>query len=296
MQVVISSAFETSVGIAQYACLAHAINQSKAHGTSSPECTSITTEASLRPQDPPFPSQSPLGNCAHGLATEDWFQSNHGQDLLQPLVGLSPPVMLGESSRAEGMTQIALVISPQAAETLLQRVSSEALAAAAAADTCSSHSQAAPQPALLAQTPLGIAQPHRQVQEECSMHEVVTAAGRYSFSVCTVAPAQLGTATWESQVVTGGTEGGSSTPGVLQASRPVCVFLHGFLGDKEDWLPIMRALALTHRCVALDLPGHGRTLVTSTGVLCRTCSDFFTRGRRFKSRCRKCCCCSVAKQ
>ena len=35
----------------------------------------------------------------------------------------------------------------------------------------------------------------------------------------------------------------------------------------------MRALALTHRCVALDLPGHGKTLVTSTGVLRRPGSD-----------------------
>lgn len=263
MQVVISSAFETSIGIAQYACLALAINQSLRHGTSSPDCTSITTEASLRPQDPPFPSQTPLGTCAHGLATEDWFQSSHGQNLLQPLVGLSP-VMREGSSRVEGMTQTALAIGPQAAETLLQRVSSEGFEAAAAADTCSSRAQAAAQPTLLEQTPLGNAQPHRQVQEQCSTHEVVTAAGRYSFSVCTVVPAQPG-ATWEKQMVTGGIAD-STTPGLVPATRPVCVFLHGFLGDKEDWLPIMRALALTHRCVALDLPGHGKTLVTSTGV------------------------------
>ncbi len=43
-------------------------------------------------------------------------------------------------------------------------------------------------------------------------------------------------------------------------SRPF-VFLHGFLGSCADWLPLMRALAAAgHRCVALDLPGHGGTL------------------------------------
>lgn len=38
------------------------------------------------------------------------------------------------------------------------------------------------------------------------------------------------------------------------------VFLHGFLGSCEDWIPIMRALvARGNRCIAIDLPGHGLT-------------------------------------
>ncbi|GLC45490.1 hypothetical protein PLESTM_001741500 [Pleodorina starrii] len=45
-----------------------------------------------------------------------------------------------------------------------------------------------------------------------------------------------------------------------QRRRPF-VFLHGFLGGCTDWLPLMRSLAAAgHRCVALDLPGHGGTL------------------------------------
>ena len=37
------------------------------------------------------------------------------------------------------------------------------------------------------------------------------------------------------------------------------VFLHGFLGCKEDWLPVMYALAATCiTCAAIDLPGQGR--------------------------------------
>ncbi|KAL3698745.1 hypothetical protein R1sor_012821 [Riccia sorocarpa] len=39
------------------------------------------------------------------------------------------------------------------------------------------------------------------------------------------------------------------------------LFLHGFLGNGEDWLPVMDALSLTFRCISVDLPGHGHTAV-----------------------------------
>ncbi|KAI7754357.1 hypothetical protein M8C21_006045 [Ambrosia artemisiifolia] len=37
----------------------------------------------------------------------------------------------------------------------------------------------------------------------------------------------------------------------------VIVFLHGFLGTSEDWIPIMKAMSASSRCIAFDLPGHG---------------------------------------
>lgn len=37
----------------------------------------------------------------------------------------------------------------------------------------------------------------------------------------------------------------------------VIVFLHGFLGTGRDWIPIMKAISRSERCVAIDLPGHG---------------------------------------
>lgn len=37
----------------------------------------------------------------------------------------------------------------------------------------------------------------------------------------------------------------------------VVVFLHGFLGTSEDWIPIMKAMSTSSRCIAFDLPGHG---------------------------------------
>lgn len=37
------------------------------------------------------------------------------------------------------------------------------------------------------------------------------------------------------------------------------IFLHGFLGCKEDWDPVIAQLKNQYSCVALDLPGHGET-------------------------------------
>lgn len=42
---------------------------------------------------------------------------------------------------------------------------------------------------------------------------------------------------------------------------PVLVFLHGFLGTSRDWLPLMHALSISNRCISIDLPGHGETII-----------------------------------
>lgn len=45
---------------------------------------------------------------------------------------------------------------------------------------------------------------------------------------------------------------------VVEAGQgPLIVLVHGFTGSKENWLPVMRELARTHRVVAPDLPGWG---------------------------------------
>lgn len=41
----------------------------------------------------------------------------------------------------------------------------------------------------------------------------------------------------------------------------VLVFLHGFLGSGEDWIPTMKALSTSARCIAVDLPGHGESVI-----------------------------------
>lgn len=39
----------------------------------------------------------------------------------------------------------------------------------------------------------------------------------------------------------------------------VVVFLHGFLGTGGDWISVMKAISGSARCIAVDLPGHGRS-------------------------------------
>ena len=34
------------------------------------------------------------------------------------------------------------------------------------------------------------------------------------------------------------------------------------MGSADDWTPLMQALATTHHCVAVDLPGHDKTRLT----------------------------------
>ena len=45
-------------------------------------------------------------------------------------------------------------------------------------------------------------------------------------------------------------------------SKPVVLFLHGFMGASTDWADVMAELADAYHCLAVDLPGHG----ASTGL------------------------------
>ena len=49
------------------------------------------------------------------------------------------------------------------------------------------------------------------------------------------------------------------------SSLPPIVFLHGFLGSGQDWLPCATALATHFSCVFPDLPGHGLTATVPEG-------------------------------
>lgn len=51
---------------------------------------------------------------------------------------------------------------------------------------------------------------------------------------------------------------------VTVEKRATLFFLHGFLGRGNDWVPIMNALAISFRCIAVDLIGHGDTSVDET--------------------------------
>ena len=43
-------------------------------------------------------------------------------------------------------------------------------------------------------------------------------------------------------------------------STPPVVFLHGFMGSARDWSEVIKRLSGTYYCIAIDLPGHGKSL------------------------------------
>lgn len=49
------------------------------------------------------------------------------------------------------------------------------------------------------------------------------------------------------------------------SGSPSLVFVHGFACDVEDWQPQVARLAGRFRCIALDLPGHGRSGLPTNG-------------------------------
>jgi 2-succinyl-6-hydroxy-2,4-cyclohexadiene-1-carboxylate synthase len=42
---------------------------------------------------------------------------------------------------------------------------------------------------------------------------------------------------------------------------PAIVFLHGFMGNRADWSEVTQILLGQYRCLTIDLPGHGDTII-----------------------------------
>ncbi|MGH3088314.1 MAG: 2-succinyl-6-hydroxy-2,4-cyclohexadiene-1-carboxylate synthase [Rubrobacteraceae bacterium] len=42
--------------------------------------------------------------------------------------------------------------------------------------------------------------------------------------------------------------------------HPTLLFLHGFLGSSKDWREVIVSFDESFRCIAVDLPGHGKSL------------------------------------
>jgi 2-succinyl-6-hydroxy-2,4-cyclohexadiene-1-carboxylate synthase len=48
---------------------------------------------------------------------------------------------------------------------------------------------------------------------------------------------------------------------VGRSDRPPILFLHGFMGDRHDFASITSLLIDQYQCLAIDLPGHGKTRI-----------------------------------
>ncbi|WP_022940174.1 2-succinyl-6-hydroxy-2,4-cyclohexadiene-1-carboxylate synthase [Psychromonas hadalis] len=49
-------------------------------------------------------------------------------------------------------------------------------------------------------------------------------------------------------------------------NKPTLVFLHGFLGSSSDWSETITLLKDDFHCVAIDLPGHGKSVSTESSL------------------------------
>ena len=59
-----------------------------------------------------------------------------------------------------------------------------------------------------------------------------------------------------------GIQSPDNTPHLItvgDVSLPGIVFLHGFLGSAQDWLPVAESLSDRFQCLMPDLPGHGES-------------------------------------
>ncbi len=56
-------------------------------------------------------------------------------------------------------------------------------------------------------------------------------------------------------------------PAEANSGPPPLILLHGFMGSKDDWADIIDGLKEARPCIAIDLPGHGGTVVNGDGSL-----------------------------
>ena len=253
LQVIISSAFESSLGLAQYACLSQAVNELHLR-PSQPSASSITRSQA---NTSPVSRHCLPASTAHGLATESWFQHSPESDLVR-LHGAERLAISLEAAHSV----ISMACSAYTAQSGNVSVFSQKLAGG---ELCL--------PAIVFQ-PASVPCHH-------SRHCVAkTTSGQYNFHFHEMHPADSSfqSITTDSQLSSGDRSAHAASlasDGQQQQhfgnpksgmEKPVWVFLHGFLGSGDDWLPIMQSLAMTHQCFALDLPGHGNSTVESQGM------------------------------
>ena len=232
LQVIVSSAFESSIGLAQYACLAGLLDQ----------LSDASKPASWQQQ------------VAHGLATEGWFVPASPTPLLQPLCTCLPSASSANvgtaiSKAAADEAKSHTSISLQTASDLLAKVHTSQ--------------------ALDLQHTVGLDRQYATFEE--SACRIQTSSSQYTFRVLTCCGQDGSSQKTHRSVhnslqpdIPGSRQGHNSCSASSKSKqqRPAILFLHGFMGSADDWRPLMQALSATHHCVAVDLPGHGQTRLT----------------------------------
>lgn len=235
LQVIVSSAFESSIGLAQYACLAGLLDQ----------LFHASKPASWQQQ------------VAHGLATEGWFLPASPTPLLQPLCTCLPSASSANVRPAKGKAvAVAVAAEVRSPTSISLQTASDLLATVHTSQ------------ALDLQHIVGLDRQYATFEE--SACRIQTASSQYTFRVltCCGQDSSSQTQTHRSAHISlqpdiqGSRQGFNSCAASNKQQRPAVLFLHGFMGSADDWRPLMQALSATHHCVAVDLPGHGQTRLT----------------------------------
>ncbi|KXZ52492.1 hypothetical protein GPECTOR_9g536 [Gonium pectorale] len=259
VQVVISSAFESSVGLSGLLQLAAAVD-------------------SWQQQQPAAAANSPAGPTHHGLGTLQWFSADVAEpplrfepQLLRPTSASSGAAVAASSHGSASAGAVGPVAADGGGYLPLQALcggveqSNRLLQGAQLNGPQRTDAVAAnPDPWVGAGAHGGITQRDLSVEaflrpDLLSPNHPATPSSSHHRAddggQCPLRVAVRGIELLPPTAAASARSHGAALP-----APPPFLFLHGFLGSSTDWLPLMRALAAAgHRCVALDLPGHGAT-------------------------------------
>lgn len=232
VRVVVSSAFESSAGIALLAQLAAAVDVRMAAGG---------------------PAQTqPAWQATHGLGTLGWF----GSDVVQrPLLPAAPALQQQQQQQGPAASRAASGCSVGAADSLLSGLAASMAARAGGEHGGSNTAAAVGSNGAVAPTPCCQLEASTGALEQ--RLEVSSSTGAtYRFRALHL-PCSTPSTSGASSSQNGSS--GSSNSGAAAQPPVTLVFLHGFMGSAEDWIPLMEGLQPLASCLAVDLPGHGGT-------------------------------------
>ncbi|MEW5311202.1 MAG: hypothetical protein WDW38_002937 [Sanguina aurantia] len=217
-------------------------------------------------------SQVPQHRTSHGLGTLPWFATDSVPNPLQPVSICQRPQAGGTDSDG-GSSDVAL--SAEAAHSLLSSCRpSEPLLRPAGTDPRSAS---------------GVGSGPRSASEAAAVTDASPSPPQFPPSATSLdgdssSSSRQGNTPHPFHQSSPASVMPSPELGIQQGAQPrlhTYVFLHGFLGGAEDWLPIMHCLSLAgHRCMAFDLPGHmGSSVGPLTAAASRAAHSSGTSGQ-----------------
>lgn len=287
-QVVISSAFESSLGVAQLVQLATVLDQGllglPAPSAPTPPPASSTTSATTAAVLP----NSPSPPC-HGLGTLRWFERDvvaaplsfkSSSAMIQETDGQQGPTLAGPAD-ARTSSSMGVMCSASEAQAVREAVLRSGMWTAPQAGAGSQETSSPTEPASTPSQGNGSTSTGHSANasssvgggtgtgknssstpsvflpspvEAHSTAHVSLPSGTYVFRILEMTPPPRSVPS--PSLPHSSTDSGATSSSTPSPSPTSVLLLHGFLGSSDDWRPLMHGLAAAgSRCVAMDLPG-----------------------------------------